>query len=282
MIERVELKRFADRVLDALTARDPSQLPAAADVRYTENGQPLALGKGLWRTFGSVGGYRIEAADPATGQAVYHGLVIENGIPGLLTLRVRVTETEIPEIAEIEAIIVRAEKAGASVGVTGSLSSYTMFAPRPPCEFDPPLLGEPDPIWAQAADGSTPVARSNAVAVADAYFDAIQAGPSVPLPIASGCERQENGVTTRYRSGYVASVRRRHLVLDEERELLFGVYLLDHPGTLRPDGEDEVPQTYRVPSSFLAPHLFKIRDHGIVRVESTVKPVPYKMPFGWD
>ena len=33
-----------------MIAHDPVKAPLASDVRYTENGQPLAIGDGLWRT----------------------------------------------------------------------------------------------------------------------------------------------------------------------------------------------------------------------------------------
>ena len=38
-----------ERYLEALAARDPSRLPVADGVRFTENGIPLPLGTGLWQ-----------------------------------------------------------------------------------------------------------------------------------------------------------------------------------------------------------------------------------------
>ena len=48
--DRACLEGLLDRYVDALVARDPSRLPAADTVRFTENGQRLELGDGLWRT----------------------------------------------------------------------------------------------------------------------------------------------------------------------------------------------------------------------------------------
>ena len=47
--ERRCLEGFVDRYLDALVRHDPTAVPLAAGVRYTENGQRLGVGDGLWR-----------------------------------------------------------------------------------------------------------------------------------------------------------------------------------------------------------------------------------------
>lgn len=44
------LNQFAERFLDALVNRQPSRVPLAPDVRYTENGVHLAIGDALWAT----------------------------------------------------------------------------------------------------------------------------------------------------------------------------------------------------------------------------------------
>src|SRR5262245_6272384 len=51
---------FLDRYVDALVARDPSRLPLARTVKFTENGQRLDLGDGLWHTVTGKGGYRLD------------------------------------------------------------------------------------------------------------------------------------------------------------------------------------------------------------------------------
>ena len=47
---RACLEGFVDRYLDALVKHDPSAVPLAANVRFTENGQRLAIGDALWRS----------------------------------------------------------------------------------------------------------------------------------------------------------------------------------------------------------------------------------------
>ncbi|MQA87678.1 MAG: hypothetical protein GEV03_24405, partial [Streptosporangiales bacterium] len=55
--DRVCLNGFVDRYLDALATHDPGRLPVTRDVRFTENGQRLELGDGLWNTMAGEGGY---------------------------------------------------------------------------------------------------------------------------------------------------------------------------------------------------------------------------------
>lgn len=49
------LTGFLDKYLAALAAHDPSQLPVAAHVKFTENTIPLKLGDALWGTFSGMG-----------------------------------------------------------------------------------------------------------------------------------------------------------------------------------------------------------------------------------
>jgi hypothetical protein len=50
MSSREGLIGHVDRYLAALEANDPSRVPVTGDVRFTENGQELELGRGLWAT----------------------------------------------------------------------------------------------------------------------------------------------------------------------------------------------------------------------------------------
>jgi len=48
------LESLVDQVLQAMMAHDASRLPLARGVRYSENGQFLALNDGLWGTAGKI------------------------------------------------------------------------------------------------------------------------------------------------------------------------------------------------------------------------------------
>ena len=67
---RERLPGYMDRYLEALGANDLSRLPVSDDVRFTENGQELALGKGLWATATSVPDYDyLYVEDPASARS---------------------------------------------------------------------------------------------------------------------------------------------------------------------------------------------------------------------
>jgi len=68
LCERACLTGMVDKYLAALVAHDPGQLPLARVVRFTENGQELRLGDGLWGTVTAAGKYRLYVADPRTGR----------------------------------------------------------------------------------------------------------------------------------------------------------------------------------------------------------------------
>lgn len=57
------LQGFVDSYLDALAKHDPSTLPVAPSVKFTENGKALKLGEGFWKTAGASA-YRLYALDP--------------------------------------------------------------------------------------------------------------------------------------------------------------------------------------------------------------------------
>src|ERR1700734_3338258 len=75
--DRACLEGFVDHYLDALLAHDPSLVPLAPGVRYTEDGQQLAIGDGLWRTMHAKGHYRLFVDDVAAGQVAFLGTIEE-------------------------------------------------------------------------------------------------------------------------------------------------------------------------------------------------------------
>jgi hypothetical protein len=87
-----------------MIAHDPKGAPLDAGVRYTENGQPLAIGDGLWRTLTARGDHGVYlVGDEDVGVLTS---TVETDIPGELTLRLRERQGR---ITEIEALIVRQE-----------------------------------------------------------------------------------------------------------------------------------------------------------------------------
>ena len=59
---------ISEQYLDALAAKDPKRLTLVnASVKYTENGQRLLLGDGLWNSITARGTYKLHVADQTAG-----------------------------------------------------------------------------------------------------------------------------------------------------------------------------------------------------------------------
>jgi hypothetical protein len=88
-------RTLVDGLLAAMIAHDPAQAPLDEDVRYTENGQPLAIGDGLWRTLTARAGSSLYLV----GDRDLGGFAgtVETDIPGRLTLRIRQRRGRITE-----------------------------------------------------------------------------------------------------------------------------------------------------------------------------------------
>jgi hypothetical protein len=88
--DRACLEGFVDQYLAALAAHDPSKLPLTKNARYTENGQELKLGDGMWGPTVSLGTYKLYFADPQAGQVGFFGTIEEHGHPVILGLRLKI------------------------------------------------------------------------------------------------------------------------------------------------------------------------------------------------
>jgi len=75
--DRACLEGFVDRYLDAAIAHDPSLLPLAKNVKFTENGQRLILPDAHWKTMIGKGKYRLFVTDPEAGQVAFIGTIRE-------------------------------------------------------------------------------------------------------------------------------------------------------------------------------------------------------------
>jgi len=259
--DRACLSMLADQFVHALLANDGSRLPLAKDFRYTENGQALKVGDGLWGTLSAYAGedpklapaaaelaYRVSLADPGSGEIVRLLSISENGTKGVLALRLKIAGDK---IGEAEALAVREEFAGARAG------TVTLFQPRLLVTMDGAKVGPPDPLLLEQA--SPPADAGRMIRAANAYFDGIQGDSAKGIPFAEGCIRRDNGVRTtdvadakpldprqpRFRpfalgcaaqidSGFyrnIGKIRDRRFVADPEHGLLVGLAMVDMPGT---------------------------------------------------
>lgn len=276
------LEGFVNQYLDALAAHDASKLPLAKNARYTENGQELKLGDGMWGVTVTLGNYKLYFADPQAGQVGYFGTIEENGHPVILGLRLKI---ENRKVSEMEVLALRKTS-----GV-----------------FSEPQNLVDKPIFHQALSPSERGPRAELVRVANSYFEGMEAGTDKNTPFDKDCQRIENGVITsndpaskseitrmscgaQFATGFtkvITSVKeRRFPVVDEERGLVLSIIRFDHSGknkTIRwNDGtEHKVNPPFDQPYSFFIEELFKIVDGKINRIEALVTPVPYGMYTGW-
>ena len=287
---REELVGFVDHYLEALATNDPSRLTAASSVRYTENGQVIPLGYGLWANAEGrePGGHYF--ADPAAGQVGFLGVVRELGNPAMLGLRLKV---EAGRISEAEHIVVRQRE--------------RFFAPDS-------LLG-PRPQFNEVVPPGERTPRAEMIRVTDSYFEGIQENNGDLCPLTDDCTRFENGIWTANRppqpgdeenpmgavgqmkvreqlsSGFCAYINpirdRRIPVVDEEHGTTFAIVIFDHAGKIK---YMDVPGRGRVemsagalrPASALMAEVFKIRAGKIEYIEAVLDIFPFGMKAGWD
>ena len=289
--DRACLERVLDGYVEALVARQPARLRVSPSAKFTENGQRLELGDGLWRTITGRGRYALKIADVDAGQAVLMGTVREADVPAVLVVRVRVASER---IAEIETLVIRNQMAAESLDA----------------------IGAPRAVWTQPLPVAERTSRAELVRVANMYFSGIERNDGRgSYPIADSCARLENGVVTagdpaavvapgqqvpsgrprlgckaQFETGmffYVTRIRdRRFVVVDPERGLAFAFAFFDNGagdarnGTLR-DGTT-VASGPAVPWTWQIAEVFRIENGLIVNVESVLHPVPYGMGSGWS
>jgi hypothetical protein len=282
---RACLDSLVKQVLQAMLAHDASRLPLAKGVRYSENGQFIAIGDGLWGTAGEIamagaGNYAAFFADPPSGTAAYWGSTNEHGTPGVLALRIKVRGGK---ISEIEAVDVREESQGARGG------TMTLMRPPLPVEFKAASLGSLDPVFRAQKVETTGISRS----LLNAYFDGLERHTSKGVRFGPDCTRRDNAVKESFSCAaqmdgngpspnglyrFTTKVRdRRILIADAERGVAIAVAMVDNPGL----GAANVPASQLVPSTYMVPQLIKIDSGSISRVEGLVKWMPFGYTSAW-
>ncbi len=265
---RACLDKLVEQVLQAMLAHDASHLPLAKGVRYSENGQFIAVGDGLWGTAGKIEMPGAHFADPSGGTAGYWGITNENGTTGVLALRIKEGGGK---ISEIEAIDVREEANGPRGG------TVTLMRPPLPVEFKAASLGSLDAAFSGQKAGTT----GNIQTLMAAYFDSLERHTGSDV----GCIRRDNGAlqspgcaSSKAIYNHTTAVRdQRILVADAERGIVLAVAMIDNPGT----GPASLPASQLVPSTYMIPELIKIDNGAISRVEGMVKWMPFGYASAW-
>ena len=294
------LRKLMDRYLNALTAHDPSRLPLARDVRFTENTNEMAVGDGLWQTIGSILPHRIVITDPTTAQVAYYGAVIENGRTSLLYVRLK---ERTGKITEIESAVVRE--------VVGNFGSYT--------DLQGPLSD-----WDEVLAPPQRRSRQELIALVNQYFEGIEQSNGDIVPFDPSCVRWENNRNTSRMGSppsgskasgsapaanttasilqgmtiaqtfnthvfsYITHIGdRRFPIVDEQRGIVLAIVTFTHPGNVR---SVEVPGHGRVeltgvtsafPNTTEIIESFHVKDGRITGIYAYVNLLPYHQKTGW-
>jgi hypothetical protein len=288
--DRQCLVKTMDDYLAAMKAHDPSRLKLDVSVKYTENGQRINVGDGMWRTFTEGPLYRLDVVDVERGQIAMLGIVDENGNRNFFSTRIAVEENEKMgrglEITEIENLVARNIQGGRPAQMALVRDTFNeVLAP------------------AKRLD------RGSMVRIADSYFTGLDTDESAAhVPFADSCRRIENGTVTannptppegmamagigckaQFDTGFstiVTDIReRRFPVVDVEKGLVYALGFFDHDGAVatytNASGPSEVTGPLRQPFSFIIAEVFQIRDAKIDQIEAVLTTVPYKMESGW-
>jgi hypothetical protein len=301
------LNEMVDKFLDAIVTHDPREVPMAPGFRYTENGQTLNPGDGLWGTTTKIGDYRVYLSNPANGETAFYGEITETSTPAILALRLKVDRNM---VHEIEAFVVAEEHGGERGG------TLTLFGPHLPYVVDPANFAKPDPALLRFIP---PASRGLSRVLSDAallYYEGVEQRDGSIVPFGEKCVERVNGVTVtnaadaaapdpafptfrpdslgcadRLSSRYFSNIKlirnKRSWVADDERGLVLDIALLDIPDVQRtvmvPNvGTVTRPMLTTGPYSMMQASLFKVEDGKIERVESAIRPVPYGMTSGWE
>jgi len=267
------LEGLVNQYLDAMVAHDPSRLPATPGVKFTEDDVVLKLGDGLWATASGLGHYKLYFADPEEGQAGFFGTILENGHGAALALRLKV---ENRRVSEAETVVVR------------SARTFDLME----------KAGSPDPVMLTTVPEAQRLPRGQLTAIANQYFEAIEQGNGKVAPFHADCNRFENGMRTSGPLGcsaqldtqifnYISRIApRRFLVVDSERQIVFGFFMFNHRGDVLfvnspGEGRHEMIAAAKRPFSVDVAEAFRIQDRQIRKVEALMTALPYgaKSPF---
>ncbi|MGO9591104.1 MAG: hypothetical protein ACLP3K_13790 [Candidatus Acidiferrales bacterium] len=302
--DRACLDGFVDRYLDAVAANDPSRLPVTPTVKFTEDGQRLNLGDGLWNTATGKGTYKFYMEDVQAGEAGFFGTMREAGEPVILSLRLKIEDQK---IAEIETIVNRDKTEAENLE----------------------KRGHPDPLFTETIPAADRVSRAELVKAANMYFSGMQLNDGKgSYPFTDDCDRVENGAEAtnnhsadtsnvlasqgnsidnarrradlsysaewgckeQFESGllhFVTRIRdRRFVVVDPERGVALAWCFFDHAaGKTRtfqiPDGRTVTvgPVT---PWTWEISEVFRVEHGKIRRIEAVYHRGPYGMGSGWS
>jgi hypothetical protein len=310
-LDRQGLIDLMGNYLAALPKHDPSAVPFAEKVKFTENTAAIPVGKGLWTTAsGGPSEFQILAADPVAQQVACLVMIKELDKDILLGARLK---AENGKITEAEHLAIR--DLGTSPMGAGALDN--LKTPRPGLIEDVPQAER--------------MSRDQLVKIGLTYYDALTGEDGKLSPFADECERHENGATTaggkprpasanqapvqldpqlekmmkamaamgpvpntceaQISTGtfsYITEIKnRRVLIADEQKGLAVGFSMFYHDSSLKeytfkgPKGEMKMP-SYQGLFNLPAMHIYKIKNGKIYDIEAIGFTMPYGLGSGWE
>jgi hypothetical protein len=300
--DRACLEGFVDRYLDAVAVNQPSMAALSPNVRFTEDGQRLLIGDGLWNTMKGKGNYRLFVTDVDAGQVTFLGTIQEDHreadkfTGSLLSLRLLIANRQ---ITEIEQIVVRPNDEGKTYQRVDSMTTH--------------------PSYLQSVPVGERMSRADLIRQANKYFTGMQKNDGKgDYPFGPQCLRNENGnqstsaptpagqtrpdpkTATNYsaqwncleqfQSGllhFVNRIRdRRFVAVDQERGIVFVFAFFDHSaGETRrfktPNGREVLGGPVQ-PWTWQIAEVFKLEKGLITKIDAFLQRSPYGMNSGWS
>lgn len=252
------LTELADQYMAAMVDQDPSGVPWADQVHFTENGVPWMIGDAIWGSADFASETPLVVTDPEAGTVSWIGEVRDHGLPSYYAMTVAVRDGK---IAAVDSMAARE---------------------RSPGDFVLPDAWSPDAVYFETVPQAERASRDDMTALADSYFAALADGPAPAF--ASGCAEVRNGIEAVCTGSDDAIERVRDvkvLSVDEARGVVIAAATVDKPMgdvemvvTQGEATDQEIPYPYSR-GEILA---FKIQDGEIARVEGVSVFLPYGMP----
>jgi len=284
--DRACLEGFAELFVKAVIAHDPTMLPLAKGVRYSENGVELPIPDGFFRNATGAGPYRLHVADPEWGTITFFARMQENGAPVLVSTRLKLFAKK---ITEIEVIVAQERWA------------------RWPADMEiPEHLGDkPRPEFTTIVPEKDRRSREDLMKIVNTYFTGIENNEGKRIPIfSSKCHRIEVGQPTsnvplesgREPSSHNYTCRegialgyhrndnrlrnRRVIAVDVERQVVVAGVYFDHVNSdyirsYKTNDGRTVKVNDTMPTTLNIHEAFSIDKEGISQVEAVFTSVPY-------
>jgi len=249
------LTRMANLYLTALSRRDFSDLPVAANLMVTENGHPSRIGNSVWRVVEKVNDPVNFYTDPVEGQVVAITTIEESG--GELLIYILRLKIENQKIADVEQLVISDVDAGTHFRPDNLVENFnqatTEIVPESERMTREELLATSDSYWYDGPDALT--------ATADCLH--WQNADITVYPCATGRTRGQRGMTYGVRA-------LRPIITDTSRNLVVHFLYEDMSPYLNPDPPDAMrtPEFFRRPLTNVAVEIHKYqKDRQIAALE---------------